>query len=264
MVDIFNDRSRGDAPVRRNPAESWFGPDTVTWRLHGDVTAMMVGGVSSLLLQMLHPAVLAGVWDHSNFRSDMHGRLRRTARFIATTTYAAKRDALTAVDRVRTIHGRVTGVLPNGTAYRADDPRLLAWVHVTETRSFLAAWRRYADPRMARSEEDRYFAEMARVGTALGADPVPHSRKEADDLIASMRGELRADARTREVAQLVLSRRQTGLAGRGHDLVMQAGVDLLPGWAREMHDLPRSLPSPFVRAGTLAVAQTIRWAFAAP
>jgi uncharacterized protein (DUF2236 family) len=30
-----------------------------------------------LLLQMLHPAVLAGVWDHSNFRSDMHGRLRR-------------------------------------------------------------------------------------------------------------------------------------------------------------------------------------------
>jgi uncharacterized protein (DUF2236 family) len=48
---------------------------------------MMIGGVSGLLLQMLHPAVLAGVWDHSDFRADMHGRLRRTAKFIAVTTY---------------------------------------------------------------------------------------------------------------------------------------------------------------------------------
>ncbi len=51
---------------------------------------MMVGGVAALLLQMLHPAVLAGVWDHSNFRTDMLGRLRRTARFIAMTTYGAR------------------------------------------------------------------------------------------------------------------------------------------------------------------------------
>ena len=55
------------------------------------MTSMMVGGVAGLLLQMLHPAVLAGVWDHSNFRNDMHGRLRRTARFIALTTYGGRR-----------------------------------------------------------------------------------------------------------------------------------------------------------------------------
>ena len=36
---------------------------------------MMVGGVSALLLQMLHPPALAGVWDHSTFRQDMIGRL---------------------------------------------------------------------------------------------------------------------------------------------------------------------------------------------
>ena len=85
VVGVFNDRARGEAPVVRSP-DSLFPEGSVVRRVHGDVTSMMIGGVSGLLLQMLHPAVLAGVWDHSNFRADMHGRLRRTARFISTTS----------------------------------------------------------------------------------------------------------------------------------------------------------------------------------
>ena len=46
-------------------------------------------------------AVLAGVWDHSNFRADMHGRLRRTARFIAMTTYGGREEAEGVIGRVR-------------------------------------------------------------------------------------------------------------------------------------------------------------------
>ncbi|MBV8457219.1 MAG: DUF2236 domain-containing protein, partial [Acetobacteraceae bacterium] len=84
VVATFNDRAKGETPVRRRP-DGLFGPRSVAWRVHSDVTTMMVGGVAALLLQMLHPAVLAGVWDHSNFRTDMLGRLRRTARFIALT-----------------------------------------------------------------------------------------------------------------------------------------------------------------------------------
>ena len=263
VVATFNDRDRGEAPVQRHAAESWFGADSVTWRVHGDITTMMVGGISSLLLQILHPAVLAGVWDHSNFQADMHGRLRRTARFIATTTYAAKTDALAAVARVRAIHARIAGTLPDGTPYLADDPRLLAWVHVTETLSFLAAWRRYAEPGMSAADQDRYFAEMARVALALGADPVPHTRAEAEGLMAAMRHEVRVDERTRTVARLVLGQRpEQQLARLPHMLIMQAGIDLLPGWARRAHGLPR-LPVPLVRAGTLGVAGTLRWAFGA-
>lgn len=263
VVDTFNDRGRGETPVRRCPAESWFGSDSVTWRVHGDLTTMMVGGVSGLLLQMLHPAVLAGVWDHSNFRADMHGRLRRTARFIATTTYAAEAEARAAVARVRAIHSRVAGVLPDGTSYRADDPRLLAWVHVTETHSFLAAWRRYAEPGMSAADQDRYFAEMARVGLALGANPVPRTRAEAGALIGAMRHELRADERTRTVASLILGQRSDHRLLRiPHRLIMQAGIDLLPSWARHAHGFAPRLPSPLVRAGTLGVAGTLRWAFA--
>jgi uncharacterized protein (DUF2236 family) len=224
---------------------------------------MMVGGISSLLLQMLHPAVLAGVWDHSNFRTDMHGRLRRTARFIALTTYGGRDEAEAVIARVRSIHDRVRGKLPDGTPYAANDPALLAWVHVTAATSFLNAWRRYVEPGMSAADQDRYFAEMAQVGRALGAAPVPSDRVAAHRLIAAFRPQLRVDARTREVRNLVLKAATTDLIAAGvQALGNQAAIDLLPDWARRMHGLPNPLiVRPLVRAGTLGVAQTLRWAF---
>ncbi len=122
VVTLFNDRSRGEKPVSRRP-DGLFGPRAVAWRVHGDVTSMMVGGVAGLLLQMLHPAVLAGVWDHSAFRTDMRGRLRRTARFIALTTYGGPGEAEAAIGRVRRIHDRVRGTLAGWNALRRQRSR---------------------------------------------------------------------------------------------------------------------------------------------
>ncbi|MDB5713284.1 MAG: hypothetical protein JWO15_681 [Sphingomonadales bacterium] len=262
ISSIFNDVARGEAPVVRQEG-GLFGSGSVAWRVHGDVTSMMVGGVASLLMQMLHPSVLAGVWDHSNFRSDMHGRLRRTARFIAMTTYGTRHEAESVIDRVRTIHGHVKGHLPDGTPYVADDPSLLAWVHITETTSFLDAWIRYSEPLMSLADQDRYFAETAVVGEALGAHELPRSRAATMALIEAMRPQLQVDDRTREVARLILSARSPGLVGEApRILTMQAGIDLLPRWARDMHGL--SVPNlgiPIVRAGTLGIAQALRWAF---
>jgi uncharacterized protein (DUF2236 family) len=262
VVALFNDRARGEQPVPRRP-DGLFGSRAVAWRVHGDVTAMMVGGVAGLLLQMLHPAVLAGVWDHSRFRTDMHGRLRRTARFIALTTYGARAEAEAAIARVRGIHGHVRGVLPDGTPYAANDPALLAWVHVTETTSFLGAWLRYGEPGMSAADRDRYFAEMAQVAHALGADPIPRTEAEAQRLIRAMRPQLAVDARTREVARLVLRQPAASLLAEPlQGMTMQAGIDLLPDWARRMHGLYNPpLGRPLVRAGTRGVARTLRWAF---
>jgi uncharacterized protein (DUF2236 family) len=262
VIALLNDRSRGDKPVGRQP-DGLFGPGSVAWRVHRDVTTMMVGGIAGLLLQMLHPAVLAGVWDHSNFRTDMHGRLRRTARFIALTTYGGKADAEAVIARVRAIHDQVRGVLPDGTPYAANDPALLAWVHVTETTNFLNAWIRYAEPAMSASDQNRYFAETARVAQALGAHPIPHTQSEARHLLDTMRPQLLCDARTREVAQLVLRQRAPNMMAEPlQALAMQASIDLLPEWARRMHGL-RSPPlsRPLVRASTLGLARTVRWAF---
>ncbi len=262
VTRLFNDASKGERPVTRR-ADALFAPDSVAWRVHGDVVTMLIGGVDSLLLQMLHPAVLAGVWDHSDFRNDMMARLRATAKFIARTTYDHADEGMKLIDKVRSIHDHIHGTLPDGTPYSANDPRLLAWVHVAEAVSFLDAWIAYGEPRMSRAAQDQYFREFAVVARALGADPVPETRAEADALIAAMRPKLKADDRSREVCALVLD--QTvgpPTAAIPSKILMQAAVDLLPDWARQMHGLSASRVSrPAIREGALAMARTLRWAF---
>ena len=250
------------APVLRR-GDGWFSPASVIWRVHGDVTGMMVGGIAALMLQMLHPAVLAGVWDHSQFRDDLNGRLRRTARFVALTTYSSTEQTETAIARVRRIHSFVGGTLQDGNPYNANDPGLLAWVHVTEATCFLEGWIRYAEPHMTLADQNRYFAEIGRIGRALGADPVPTTKAEARRLIADMRPALLVDQRTREIARILLQKRADNrMAEPLQQLTMQSGLDLLPDWARRMHGLPAPPFRPLLRAGTMGVARTLRWAFA--
>lgn len=239
-----------------------FGPDSAAWRVHGDFTAMMAGGVAALLLQMLHPGALAGVWDHSNFRRDMLGRLRRTAQFISGTTYGATATAEGLIDRVRTIHDRVAGMLPDGTPYSANDPALLTWVHVAEVAMFLAAYRRYREPDYPAAEQDRYIAEVAIIAERLGAADVPRSRAEVDAYLRDVRPQLRADHRTREVARALLRQQPASVAmAPAQALLMEGGIALLPDWARRMHGLGRSpLHSPAVRAGVAGVGRVLRWA----
>jgi uncharacterized protein (DUF2236 family) len=259
---LFNDPRRGERPVQRRQ-DALFPPDSVAWRVHGDVTSMLVGGVAALMLQMLHPAVLAGVWDHSGFRDDMQGRLRRTARFIAVTTYGAPDDATALLAKVRKIHDHIGGTLPDGTPYRASEPDLLAWVHVSEVLSFLDGWIRYGEPSMSRAEQDRYVAEMARIAEPLGVDPIPTTRAEAEAIQRAMRPSLRVDARTRDVAGVLLNQPPPSFAARPFQtMTMQAAIDLLPGWARTMHGLEQpGVGLPLLRAGTFGVASTLRWAF---
>ncbi|HEX8840074.1 MAG TPA: oxygenase MpaB family protein [Sphingomicrobium sp.] len=259
----FNDRSKGQRPIPRS-SNALFPPDSVIWRVHGDVTSMMTGGIAALLLQMLHPRALGGVWDHSDVEADMLGRLRRTARFIAVTTYGDREAAEAAIDRVRKIHEQVRGKLPDGTEYRADDPRLLAWVHVAGAMMFLDGWRRYGDPGMSLADQDAYFAEAAVVARALGADPVPVTRAGAELLMDEFRGELRTDSRARAFRDLVLkSPAPTMKDAPVQKLLMGAAVDLLPDFARRMHGLRLPpLSSQPIRAATSGLARTLRWAFA--
>jgi uncharacterized protein (DUF2236 family) len=258
----FNDRSKGEKPVPASD-DALFPPGSVIRRVHGDVTSMMVGGIAALLTQMLHPKALAGVWDHSNVAEDQLGRLRRTARFIATTTYAHRDSAVAAIARVKAIHEQVSGTLPDGTEYRATDPRLLAWVHVAGAINFLDSWRRYGEPAMTPADQDRYFAESGEVARLLDADPVPRTRAEAERLIGEFRAELRADERTRAFRDIVLNPPAQSLAeGSVQSLLTRAAIDLMPPFARQMHGLSAPLAPPVVRGATYGLARTLRWAFA--
>ena len=258
---VFNDVEGGEAPVPVSD-EALFARDTPIRLVHADIVAMMVGGVRSLLLQMLHPHALQGVLDHSNFRSDMHGRLRRTARFIAVTTFGHREDAMAAIARVNRIHARVGGTLPDGSPYSASDPRTLAWVHVAEATSFLAAYLRHVRPDMPGSEQDEYYRQFAVIARALGADPVPETRVEAEAIFRELRSGLASSPAAREVAQLVLTQRPAGSPPAVQSLLGAEAVALLPPFARSMLGLERpglaALPA---RAATWGMGRTLRWAF---
>jgi uncharacterized protein (DUF2236 family) len=257
----FNDQAKGEKPVPASD-EALFPRGSVIRRVHGDVTSMMVGGIAALLTQMLHPKALAGVWDHSDVDADMLGRLRRTARFIAVTTFGHRDKAEGAIGRVKAIHEQVGGTLPDGTAYRATDPRLLAWVHVAGAVNFLDGWRRYAEPRMSSADQDRYFAESGEIARLLDADPVPRTRAEAERLIADFRPELRADDRTRAFRDLVLKAPARSAVETPVQLLLtNAAVDLMPDFARRLHGLSRPAVPPIVRGATYGMVRTLRWAF---
>ncbi|NCP23579.1 MAG: DUF2236 domain-containing protein [Erythrobacter sp.] len=258
---VFNDAQSGEQPVPPS-GEALFEKDSPIRMVHADVVGMMVGGIRGLLLQMLHPHALQGVLDHSNFRADMHGRLRRTARFIATTTFGHRDAAMQAIERVNRIHAQVGGTLPDGTPYAATDPRTLAWVHVAEATSFLAAYLRHVRPGMPGHEQDEYYRQFAIIARALGADPVPTDRNEAEAIFRDLRGDLTTSPEAREIADLVLNQRPEGAPRAVQAMLGSEAVALLPPFARSMLGLERpglaALPA---RAATWGAGKTLRWAF---
>lgn len=219
-----------DAPVG-DPG--LFGPQSVTWRIHADFPGMMAGGVAALMLQTLHPLALAGVWDHSSFRTDILGRLRRTTAFVAGTTYAPTAEAERLIAMVRGIHRKVRGLAPDGRRYSAMSPPLLTWVHCTEVSSFLAGYEFYRGVVIPEPLKDQYFRETAVVAQALGARKVPISAEAMRAYFDAVQSELEFSPRSQAVLEVLAAIElpiPLSVAARG--LFLGSGAELLPTWAR--------------------------------
>lgn len=245
-----------------------FGPTSMTWRVHGDLPSMLVGGVAALLLQSLHPMAMAGVADHSAYRSDPLGRLRRTAVFVGTTTFGSTEAAMRAIATVRAVHRHVRGTTPDGRRYDAADPALVTWVHTAEAWSFLRAYRRFGPAPLGAAGADHYLQEMAVVARHLGAEAVPTSVAEVRRYFTRVRPELGAGAQALSGAAFIVnvggqSVPAASLADRAAQAVLvQAAIDLVPPWARRMLGLrrPLLLERLGVRAAADAGCMTLRWA----
>ena len=207
-----------------------FGPESIAWKVHADFISMMIGGISSLILQALHPQALAGVWDHSTFREDLQGRLGRTAFFIAATTYGPIEMANRAIERVNQIHTRITGFDEFGKPYSAKDPHLLAWVHLTETRSFMRSFEEYRKERLSPQEKDRYFFEMKFLGERMGAIDLPDTVASTEKAIEDYIPELYFGERARSIVQLLENFPGNLIARPMIKLMSRAGFLNLPDW----------------------------------
>jgi uncharacterized protein (DUF2236 family) len=240
-----------------------FGPDAMAWRVHADLPGMLIGGFAALMLQMLHPLAMAGVAAHSRFREDPLGRLQRTGRFVAGTTFGPMSFVDELIAEVRDVHSRVNGIAPDGRCYSAADPELLTFVHVSEVSSFLAGYQRYSLHPLLRVEKDQYFEEVAEVARRLGASDVPTSLDAVRAYLRDIQPELGRSGQTDEAMRFLSRPIGTGIAEVAtHRLLMAAAADLLPRPARDLLGVNLVVPGSraAVRAAAGAFCLSTRWA----
>jgi uncharacterized protein (DUF2236 family) len=116
---------------------SYFGERSVIRRVMGE-RVVAFSGARSLLMQAAHPLAVAGLLAHSDSLEEPYERLARTAQVMNAITFGSRAEADRLTARVRAMHRRVRGALPEtvgiypaGTPYRADDPELLMWILYT-------------------------------------------------------------------------------------------------------------------------------------
>ncbi len=236
-----------------------FAEDRPIRHVHAD-HAMFIGGLRALLLQSLHPLAMAAVAQHSDYRTDPWGRLQHTSLFVGVTTFGTAKDAHAAIERLGRIHAHIHGTAPDGRQYRADDPHLLAWVHVAEVDSFLRCHQRYGERPL--DDYDGYVADMAVIARAMGIADPPETTAELEAKLASYRAELKGTREAQEAARFLLLKAPLPLLAKGPYAILGAtAVATLPVWAR----IPLRLPylpiaeATGVRFAGHALMRGLRW-----
>ncbi|NYG54875.1 oxygenase MpaB family protein [Nocardioides perillae] len=267
---IFERVAGEDGPRQRDrihgtPGPRWFAPDSPIARVHGDAS-MFVGGLRALMLQSLHPVAMTAVAEHSGFRGDLWGRLARTSTYLAVTTFGTAEHAQQAVTAVARIHDRIRGEMPDGTAYTASDPHLLAWVHAAEVDSFLRAHQRYGARPLDQAGRDEYVRQAGEVAARLGVLDPPQTEAALAQVLADYGPELAGTEHARDAIAFLLWRPPLPLLARPayYGLVVSA-VAMMPRWTREPLGLPDLPPLDRTVAPLVGevLTRTIRWALSA-
>jgi len=224
--------------------DGFFGPASVTWRVSADLSAP-VAGLRALMVQALHPLAMAGVDQHSDWRTDPVGRLAATSAYEVTVTFGDRASARRVAQRVRAIHEHVRGVdTVTGQPYAAGDPALLLWVHATLVDSGLAAAAMFGTP-LTDADAGAYVAEMTVAAELLGVprEMVPDGVAALERYLADVRPALRRTPAAAESMSYLLD--PPGLDSDIAELwqdIRDAAIMVLPGWARQMYGYPGPPP----------------------
>jgi uncharacterized protein (DUF2236 family) len=247
-----------------------IGPDSVSWEINADLASVSQAGLPAIVLEVLHPSVIAGVQDLSNYRDDPFRRARATLGYVLTTTFGNTEAATGIIERVKRVHSFVNGTRPDGVPYRALDPELLAWVHTCIPWMILRAFEHTKRP-LSQEERDRYLAEQAVIGRLGGADWVPTTEAELDDYVETMRPKLAVNAQTREFIDFLMTSPffpdLPGPVDRHlHRFAIYAGMSRAPQWAQELigFDRPSALTRTLIGPALQSDARRLRWAFGLP
>lgn len=211
-----------------------YSEQSITRRINRE-NVLLLGGGRALLMQLAHPAVAAGVDDHSDFRAHPIRRLRRTVRMTMAIVFGDQETAARAAQAVNRVHARV-----RGDRYQALDPDLLLWVHATLVDSALVTYASFVQP-LSDRERDEFYQESKVLGELL-LIPRGQFPKRIEDFDAYVAGMIDSKTvlvtdRARALGRLVLRPRLRLLPGPAMIPFKIVTAGLLPGSLREQYGL---------------------------
>ena len=226
-----------------------FAPDSEMWRVNRERSGLIYGPAAAIL-QLAHPRIAQGVYDHSNFRYDTLGRLRRTLSSTNKIAFGRTSQARAVSEHVASRHRKVRGQvfddIGGARTYSAFEPELLLWVLATLITAALNGYELiYGELPIARKEA--FYRDMCRFGTFFGVTESlsPKDWPAFDAYYSSMvDGELLASHPIcGELARAVIHPRDTvgaAVLGRAIDFVV---IETLPPKVRERLGLTSTISS---------------------
>lgn len=227
---------------RRRTDHGLFGPDSPTWKVWTNPTAL-IGFQRSVVVESFDPFLAAAVNDANGVRYDARGRLNSTLQYFTVVAVGDSRSAIEFSELLLKVHARATGIEPvSGQRYSANDPASQLWIHVTGWHSVLHAYEKFGPGRLSADEEARYWRECAvaaELQTCKSVD-VPSSREEVRAYFAQQRGRLCvSEGALSLINHLLYPPRQQGdpvFAPAGH-LLARATLTTLPRHLKELAGL---------------------------
>ncbi len=242
------------------------GPGSISWEVNGDLASLVVGGTAAIIMEVLHPSVMAGVFTQSSYRTEPLRRARNTLGYVLRTTFGSTRAATGVIESVKRIHSRVGGTRADGTPYQALHPELIAWVHTCIPWLVMRAFETYNRP-LTVEEKNRYLTEQAVIGRMGGADWVPETVTQLDDYVERMRPLMAMNDQTVEFIGFIAGRvgeQNIGLRERYDRWVgIRASMGLVPEWARRMTGtyVPELAYRTYFGPSDWLKATIVRWAY---
>jgi uncharacterized protein (DUF2236 family) len=157
IYNVFMYHTADDLGLELPQGRTELGPDSLLWRWAGD-TRIAFMGASIGLLQLMHPAIGAGVLEHSDFFGDPYGRVFRSLPRILGAVYDGP-DADATGKEVRDFHRSIKGVDPEGRSYHALDPETFWWAHATFQYMAEQVADRFDDHRLTAVEREQLYRE---------------------------------------------------------------------------------------------------------
>src|SRR3954469_22367310 len=219
-------------------SSGYFNADSLLRQVVGHrLTAL--SGPRALLVMAAHPVAFAGFFAHTGALDDPYARLRRTATVMDAIAFGERERADRLTRRVRAMHRRVRGELPDGRRYRGDDPELLLWILAALAESAMLVYGKYVRP-LGRAERDALWADYRIVGRCFGlrARDMPADSAAFEAYMADMYagGALQVTPQAREGAIAYVPKRPVGGGMRpALELVNQTASGLLPADLRRQY-----------------------------